>query len=482
MPVIQHVPYLGSAEEDVLLTSWLVEVGQRVKKGQPLAVIETLKAAFEVEAEHEGILLQHLAAAGTRVPASAGLCVIGAAGEQAAPHQPPAQPPPAPQPPAPTRVAPAALQRARQLGVDPRQVPGTGKDGLVRVADVERAAGAGRLDPAFVALVRKDAPAFSRLGSDLKLALYRKHGAVLGDGCTFAPGSLLLVDEIVLGKEAHFGPETQIEARRLSAGDLLHFGARCRVRATRIVCGDNAFFTDDIEIGGGGALDPEACLQVGSHGFVGEHVHLNPCRPLVIGDEVVISRQAVVMTHSFGGSALAGYPVRFAGVTLGDACQIGIGAVLFPGVEVGAGAIVLSASSVVASVPPGRLYGGVPARDLKSAAITLTPAQVAETVAGLVQEFRAQMAARGHEVRVQDLGGRLRLEADDGAARHVLLVATSWPASEWDALDAEVGAFDLGGMRVRGLETPLAAAFREFLRKRGVRLHPRTWAYRGGWL
>ena len=43
------------------------------------------------------------------------------------------------------------------------------------------------------------------------------------------------------------------------------------------------------------------------------------------------------MTHSFGASVLLGYSRRFAGIELGERAQVGIHAVLFPGVTVGAG-------------------------------------------------------------------------------------------------------------------------------------------------
>jgi hypothetical protein len=52
----------------------------------------------------------------------------------------------------------------------------------------------------------------------------------------------------------------------------------------------------------------------------------------------------------------------------------------------------------------------------------------------------------------------------------------------WASLLPELVGIDLSVPRVRGALGPMANAFREFLRKRGVRLHPRTWAYRGGWL
>lgn len=542
MAILQQLPYLGTAEEDVLFVEWRVAVGERVRAGQTIATVETLKAAFDVEAAADGVLLRQLCANGARVPLQAAIGVLGAAGEacddavvaalgggsaQAA-GPAPAPPAVAPRtvasltldgqvglaqavpPTVPAPVAPAARRRAFELQIDLGSVRGTGPGGMVRVVDVEAAQvvapaapatplADGTVDPEFLAAIRRD-PGFAQLGSELKLQLYRRHGALVGGDATLGVGAALLCERLVLGAGAYFGVGTVVEAASLHAGELLHFGARCRVRSRRIVCGDNAFFADDVEVGGGGAMDPEAELRVGSHGFVGEHVHLNPCRTLQIGDEVVVSRSACVMTHSFGPNTLLGYPSRFAAVRLGDGAQIGIGAVLFPGVEVGAGAVVLSGSSVVTSVPPGRLFGGVPAVDLKAAAQQLSAEQVAERASGLVVEFARQLELRGHRVAVASHCGATGVQVDAATGRHVLrfaavapvpdgpratetvLVAVQFPDAEFLAVPDTTTAIGLAPPRVRGPLGPLAAAFREFLRKRGCRLHPRSWAYRGGWL
>lgn len=537
MSELQRLPYLGTAEDDVLFAEWLVDEGSVVHKGQPLANVETLKASFMVDAEHDGVLLRRLVGAGERVPVQAAIAVVGAAGEPsddavverllakaptardgvahaappvAATSQPVLFAAAATKP-----AAPAARRRAAELGIELQSVVGTGPDGMIRLADVERAAGApppppspaiataggaGTVDAEFLALLRRDAKAFGALASDFKIALYRRHGAQLGADCRLGAGVVLLTERLVLGDGAFVGADTTVEARELVAGRLLHLGARCRVRCTRIHCGDNAFFADDVEIGGGGALDPEAWLEVGSHGFVGEHVHLNPCRHLRLGDEVVVSRNAVLMTHSFGPSWLRGYPSRFAGITVGDGAQIGIGAVLFPGVEVGAGAVVLSASSVVTAVPAGRLFGGVPAVDMKAAAQQLSPGELIERAHALVSEFGRQLTLRGLPVVVTSTAGGTAIELSTPEGRRVLqfaatptspvvgttvesiLVAVTFPDAEFAAVPATTTAFGLEPPRVRGPLGPLAASFREFLRKRGVRCEPRAWTYPGGFL
>ena len=531
MTSLLQVPYLGTAEEDVQLTEWLVAEGQDFEKGQTLAVVETLKASFEVEAEAAGTLLRHLANEGTRVRTNAPLGVVGARGEAvdeaelakllevgaepspeveedtAAPAPREGEPPTAGS--GKTYAAPSARRIARELGVDLGSVKGTGRSGLILRADVEAAAaagtgasgeGAGRVEAEFLAHVRREGEAFAALSSDFKIALYRRHGAAIGRDAVLGPGAVILAEHLVLGDGAHIGAGVRIEASRFEAGPLLHVGARSAFRCRSVLLGENAFFAEDVEVGGGGAMDPEAELVVGSHGFVGEHVHLNPCRPLRLGDEVVISRNAVIMTHSFGGSTLQGYPNRFAGVSIGDGSQVGIGATLFPGVEMGAGSILLSGSSLVSSVPSGRLYGGVPATDLKAAARPLGPAELVERAREVVREFARQLSLRGHGVETEETDGQLVISVSCENVVHRLRFAAELPgpsgetvaeelvvgarASEeaWSDAPPELVAIDLSVPRIKGVQGPLSDAFREFLRKRGVRLHPRTWTYPGGWL
>jgi acetyltransferase-like isoleucine patch superfamily enzyme len=519
------VPYLGTAEEDVLVAAWMVGEGQGFQRGEVLASVETLKAAFEVEAERDGVLVRRLAEVGERIAMHAALGLVADPGETptaaeidaiaataAAAAAPPtgrsqpvdAVPATAPQS-TPSAAggepdaAPAARARARELGLDLRGIRGSGPGGLIRVTDVEAAAARpeGLVDPDFVARLRGEAAAFGALSSELKVAIYRRMGASIAEDVTIGPGAWIRASRIVLGPGSRLGAETTIEAESFVAGRLAQFGPRCKLRCRKITLGDNAFFAADVEVGGGGATEPEAELRVGNNGFVGEHAHLNPCRLLEIGDEVVVSRSAVVMTHSFGGSLLQGYPNRFAPVRIGDRCQVGIHAMLFPGVEMGAGSILLSNSTLVTSIPPGRMFAGVPATDLRAAAHPPDPGQLEALVADLCREFARQLRLRGREVELEDRpqGLALTVQADGGAhrlwfgaeppggtdlPREDVWVATAVDAEQFDAAPPELAVFDLGTPRVRGSHGPLADAFREFLRKRGVRTG--AWTYPGGWL
>ena len=53
-----YMPKLGLTMTEGTLTEWLVNTGETVTKGQPVASIETDKIETEIEAEAEGLLHQ----------------------------------------------------------------------------------------------------------------------------------------------------------------------------------------------------------------------------------------------------------------------------------------------------------------------------------------------------------------------------------------------------------------------------------------
>lgn len=69
MDVNMKMPDLATNEGTLLgIERWLVEVGQPVKRGQPLLEVETDKALTEVECIVEGTLKAILVPAGHKVP------------------------------------------------------------------------------------------------------------------------------------------------------------------------------------------------------------------------------------------------------------------------------------------------------------------------------------------------------------------------------------------------------------------------------
>ncbi|MDO9199498.1 dihydrolipoamide acetyltransferase family protein [Rhodoferax sp.] len=156
------LPSLGADMDEGTLLSWSVKPGDAVKRGQVVAVVDTSKAAVDVEIWHDGRVGELLVQPGSKVPVGTVLATVLEPGEAAAPQAvAPAKPvaaaapvaTEAPMPAAPQLaqpemaavaarhpVSPSARKRARELGIDPDTVRGTGVQGAVTLADIEAAA------------------------------------------------------------------------------------------------------------------------------------------------------------------------------------------------------------------------------------------------------------------------------------------------------------------------------------------------------
>ena len=147
------LPSLGADMDEGTLLTWHVKPGDTVKRGQVVAVVDTAKAAVDVEIWHDGVVQTLLVQPGDKVPVGAVLATVRVPGESATPQpaevktetaettRPATKPVTVPLVSA-TRpaVSPSARRRAQALGIDPERVPGTGAHGAVTLADIEAAA------------------------------------------------------------------------------------------------------------------------------------------------------------------------------------------------------------------------------------------------------------------------------------------------------------------------------------------------------
>jgi pyruvate dehydrogenase E2 component (dihydrolipoamide acetyltransferase) len=165
-----RLPSLGAEMDEGTLLEWKVSPGDRVKKGDVVAVVDTSKSAIDVEIWDEGTILElvhepketlpvgtviarllepgetpeHAEAEKRRLAAEAKAVVPPAAPAPAPGRVPGAAPEPAE---ARVRASPAARQRARELGVDLAAVAGTGAHGAITIEDVETTAAAPAGEP-----------------------------------------------------------------------------------------------------------------------------------------------------------------------------------------------------------------------------------------------------------------------------------------------------------------------------------------------
>ena len=160
-----RMPALSATMEDAELLSWLVEVGDTIRSGQPLAEVSTDKVDMELESPYDGVVAKILAAPGTRVALGEVVLLLTSdeddllgdldLGDGSSPAVAPEAPAaevasapalaPAPEPgpvvgASSVAASPLVRREARRRGIDLARVSGTGSRGQVTRADLERAA------------------------------------------------------------------------------------------------------------------------------------------------------------------------------------------------------------------------------------------------------------------------------------------------------------------------------------------------------
>lgn len=156
------LPALGSDMDQGKLLEWRIKPGDSIRRGQVVAVVDTAKAAVDVESWQEGIVFELLVEPGETIPVGAVLATLLEPGETVdtavrTPHARPADSaeaaplPPAPpaavplpgQVAAPTsasgrrRISPAARKLAEEHGIAIDTLAGTGPDNALTLQDVQ---------------------------------------------------------------------------------------------------------------------------------------------------------------------------------------------------------------------------------------------------------------------------------------------------------------------------------------------------------
>ncbi|GFO61320.1 dihydrolipoyllysine-residue succinyltransferase component of 2-oxoglutarate dehydrogenase complex [Geomonas silvestris] len=130
------VPAVGESVFEALIAKWLKKSGERVSRDEPLFEIETDKVTLEVVAEGEGVL-KITVPEGETVKIGTVIGTLEAGAEQPAQaQQPPAQAE-APAVPGQTPpMSPSGRKLAREMGVEPKDVKGTGRGGRLTNDDL----------------------------------------------------------------------------------------------------------------------------------------------------------------------------------------------------------------------------------------------------------------------------------------------------------------------------------------------------------
>jgi len=249
---------LSPTMEEGRLVEWKKREGEAVAVGDVLAEVETDKAVMELTARAGGTLLKQVVPAGTTVPVSQLVAVIGEPGEQV-PTEPaarggspetavPSAPAPEPRPatasaPSPGRIkaSPLARRIAAEQGIDLGSLHGSGPEGRVVLRDVQRPAGAGGGPPVARPVIRTaGGPAYTDTPlTQIRKTIAKRLAQSLGPVPTFYLTTEVDMERAWEAREALQGAG---DGPRVSFNDII---IKCVALALRQHPACNAWWQDD---------------------------------------------------------------------------------------------------------------------------------------------------------------------------------------------------------------------------------------------
>lgn len=281
------MPSLGADMDSGILLEWRVKPGDRVKRGDIVAVVETSKADIEVEIFEDGVIEELLVEEGVRVPVGTPIAHVATAagnggepGERQPAPEPaaavagPAEQPPPSEPPHQhhPRVSPLARRTAEALGVDLASVHGTGPGGAITRGDVEHVAPGG-------APVSHEPPAASapepvgegRAKSDRRTAMREAIAKLMARSKREIPHYYLATDIDVTAAESWLREANAARpvAERLVSAVLLLKGTALAVKRVPEV---NGFFADG-HFEPSEAVHPGVAIALRGGGLVAPAIH-----------------------------------------------------------------------------------------------------------------------------------------------------------------------------------------------------------------
>ena len=413
-----------------------------------------------------------------------------------------------------SRATRAATSLAKSLGIDLNDIAAPG---IVRESDVREFAAsmgaeasplrnriesrpaeaemAGRVDPELLEQIRNGQEEFGRLGSDFKVWLYRKAGALIGENVRIGPGTVIDAEYIEIGDDTVLEDGIQVESRRFVIGELGLIGSNCKFICRDFVAGDVVTLRWNVAVvdGQGGIHD----CRIGDLSFIAYESYLNTDRDLTLGERVCFAPGVRVYTHRKWLAATDGYPFAYAPVNIGDRCWLGPGSTVLPGVTLGK-EVTLMANAVAANnAPAGALLGGSPAEvivgtqkaklsaekqkdvlieilggaaaTLERQGWTLSAEQSTEGIwAGSIQSDVGSASIFAVEAYVPEL--------DPITSGHRAIFVTQSEAGAAEP-HGEATVFDLETKRVQGRRDAASDAVRDLFDRYGVVFEPRLWRY-----
>jgi len=203
------------------------------------------------------------------------------------------------------------------------------------------------------------------------------------------PGNIVIrANKISVGKKVTFGKNIDIQVRgEFAIGDYSHLGNDIKIRGNNVLFGKYLYHSRGLNVGGGGNTNPQANLTIGNRCTIHDN-YINIAEPVVIGNDVGLSREVSIQTHGYWLSVLEGFPAKFAGVTIDDGVIVGFRTTILPGVTIGARNVIGACSVVTKNILlTNTVCAGNPCRLIRYIECPLPRPKQEEKLAYIISEY-----------------------------------------------------------------------------------------------
>lgn len=202
------------------------------------------------------------------------------------------------------------------------------------------------------------------LPSGLKIAYYRRRGAIIGEGVNIGPLSILDCKKIVIGDHVDIGMACMIRAHEFTIGKYSKLGMLVIIDTHKVLIGDEVTIQEQVYIGG--LKTDKSIIEIGDLSMIFAQSVLNPTHPIKIGKRVGIGGSNFLFTHGTWQPVLDGFPVAFGPITIEDGVWFPWRVFVLPNVHIGKEATIGAGSVINRDVPARSLAAGVPAKVLRT--------------------------------------------------------------------------------------------------------------------
>lgn len=138
----------------------------------------------------------------------------------------------------------------------------------------------------------------------------------------------------------------------------------------KVKIGHNTKIEDYVRLRAGGAWEKDNFIEIGNNTFIGHATQINTGSYFKIGNDCMIAPLCVFTDahHVFTDLSIPmkEQPCEYNSIVVKDDVWIGSGAVILGNVVIGKGAIIAAGSVLNKSVPDYEIWGGIPAKKIKS--------------------------------------------------------------------------------------------------------------------